>query len=148
MAVNRHNDCESFKAQTEQAVLADAARELFCCLGLFMYILYMFMYILYILRLGLILSKADFSKTKEIPKQRDKSRFLHAQSKSALLSPFGTSSIATSGTDGPVLFSSCVEKLYIGTNKNSLVVPRVASIFLLTLEDSFMKSELILGCLF
>lgn len=68
VAVNRHSNCELFKAQTEQTVLTDAARELFCCLGLFMYMLYMFMYTLYILRLELLLPKAHFSKTKKIPK--------------------------------------------------------------------------------
>lgn len=117
MAVNRQNNWESFKVRTEQAALVDAARELFSCLGLFMYILYMFMYILYILRLELLLSKVDFGKTKKIPKRREKSRFLHGMSKSALLSTFGTSSIATSGMEEPVLFSGCVQRLHIGTNK-------------------------------
>lgn len=76
---------------------ADAARELLCCLGLLMYILYMFIYIVYILRIELLLSKADFSKTKKMPKQRDKSRFLHGESKFTLLSTFGTSNIAAVG---------------------------------------------------
>lgn len=76
------------------------------------------MYIFNILRLELLLAKADFTKMKKIPSQRGKSRFLHGESKSALLPTFGTSSIATSGTEGPVLFSSCVQRLvHIGTTK-------------------------------
>lgn len=38
------------------------------------------MYMLYILRLELLLAKADFYKTKKIPNQRDRSRFLHGES--------------------------------------------------------------------
>lgn len=64
----------------------------------------------------LLLSKADFSKTKKMPKQRDKSRFLHGEGKFALLSTFGTSSIAAVGQKD-LLFSSYVQRLRIGTNK-------------------------------